>query len=896
MELKKYQREVLSDLSEYITYVRDENNLAKSYRHFWEKKGVSIDIEGGYLRPYDNSVKGVPNVTVKVPTAGGKTFIACNALKTIFDKLPAEKPKVVAWFVPSDAILKQTYNKLSDPNDPYSQCLDSLFNGAVRVVDKESALNGTGISPAQISEQLTVFVLSVQSFASKSKEGRRVYRENERLVEYEKLYNSLTKRIEGADETSFIQVLSHLNPVVIIDESHNFEADLRVEMLNDINARFILCLTATPRKKSNIVSFVDAIKLKKENMVKLPVIVYNHKSVNDVISKSINLRNSLEYKAKEQEAQGGMYIRPIVLFQAQPKKDEDSETFSRIKQKLVESGIPEKQIKIKTAQIDEIKNINLMSRSCPVRYIITINALKEGWDCPFAYILASLANKTSRVDVEQILGRILRLPYTHKNAPNLLNLAYVFTSSDNFNDTIQAIVKGLNKAGYSKRDFKTADPIANTDTPVEGTPMGLFAPIEPGHTLEDIEPQSSENVEINVKLEGYNKGEETTDDGIDVSELKGGINPANGSDRSTQDIEKAAEQEADKFEQGMAEEEGNEDDIPNDVKDMQSYYSIKASMQSLANEIVLPSFVRRIATSSIFDPDGDEKVLVNKNMLAEGFDLSRADKNISFTWTEAQAQRIDLSESDEYTPKAFNIDKADLEVFRSQFRSKSTSGKVNTLVSRIIDSLKYNEIPESDIREYVKDVVGRLDDEKLSELNENYLQAQEKFKNHIDRLLLDYEIAEFRKQLDTNGITCEPRYKFPNRLTYKKIAYGLTKGLYSEEDGDINGFEYNVIREVANVENVVFWHRNPERGNGFGINGFINHYPDFIIRLKSGRIVLLETKGDDRDNSDSRNKLSLGMTWANKAGDNYRYYMVFDKANMDGALNVQEFIERLKGL
>lgn len=223
-------------------------------------------------------------------------------------------------------------------------------------------------------------------------------------------------------------------------------------------------------------------------------------------------------------------------------------------------------------------------------------------------------------------------------------------------------------------------------------------------------------------------------------------------------------------------------------------------------------------------------------------------------------------------------------------------GKVNTMVSRIIDSLKYNEIPESDIRDYVKDVVGRLDDEKLSELNENYLQAQEKFKNHIDRLLLDYEIAEFRKQLDTNGITCEPSYKFPNRLTYKKTAYGLTRGLYSEEDGDINGFEYNVIREVANVENVVFWHRNPERGNGFGINGFINHYPDFIIRLKSGRIVLLETKGDDRDNSDSRNKLSLGMTWANKAGDNYRYYMVFDKAYIDGALNVQEFIERLKGL
>ena len=67
-------------------------------------------------------------------------------------------------------------------------------------------------------------------------------------------------------------------------------------------------------------------------------------------------------------------------------------------------GIPEEQIAIKTADIDEIGNTDLMSERWPIRNIITVNALKEGWDCPFAYILASLANKTSKVDVEQILG------------------------------------------------------------------------------------------------------------------------------------------------------------------------------------------------------------------------------------------------------------------------------------------------------------------------------------------------------------------------------------------------------------------------------------------------------------------------------------------------------------
>ena len=56
-----------------------------------------------------------------------------------------------------------------------------------------------------------------------------------------------------------------------------------------------------------------------------------------------------------------------------------------------------------------------MRNDCDVRFIITINALKEGWDCPFAYILASLADKSSAVDVEQILGRVLRQPYVMKH-------------------------------------------------------------------------------------------------------------------------------------------------------------------------------------------------------------------------------------------------------------------------------------------------------------------------------------------------------------------------------------------------------------------------------------------------------------------------------------------------
>jgi type III restriction enzyme len=223
--------------------------------------------------------------------------------------------------------------------------------------------------------------------------------------------------------------------VVVVDESHNAESELSIEMLKVVNPCFILDLTATPRKNSNIISFVDSLELKRENMVKLPVIVYNHQDKTEVIYSALQLQKQLEAQAQEEEKRGGRYIRPIVLFQAQPKNADDNTTFEKLKEKLVELMIPAEQIRIKTANLNEIRNENLLSRDCPVRYIITVNALKEGWDCPFAYILASLADKNSAVDVEQILGRVLRQPYVVKHTFPLLNVSYVLTASARFMET-----------------------------------------------------------------------------------------------------------------------------------------------------------------------------------------------------------------------------------------------------------------------------------------------------------------------------------------------------------------------------------------------------------------------------------------------------------------------------
>lgn len=877
MELKEYQKEVIADLRTYLDHIENGEPLNKAFAAYWGEKGIDISNLGkeAYLHPYDNTVKGVPNITVKVPTAGGKTFIACNALKTIFEHYPSGKPKVVAWFVPSDEILRQTLRNLRNPNHPYRQRINNLFYNRVQVVGKEEALMGQGISPIAVINQVTIFVLSVSSFAANNKEGRRSYRENENLAEYAKLYDSLTEKVDGADETSLMQVLAYLNPVVIVDESHNFSANLRVELLNAINPKFILNLTATPKPNSNIICFVDAIKLKRANMVKLPVIVYNHHTVDEVIVNAITLQRSLEQKAKAAEEQGGRYIRPIVLFQAQPRTNEDNVTFDKIKQSILDLGIPEDQVKIKTAERNELKDINLLSKDCPVRYIITVDALKEGWDCPFAYILASLANRTSRISVEQILGRILRLPYTTKNDNDLLNISYVFTSSRDFSETLNDIIKSLNNAGFSRKDFRKKDVM-----PVDGyhhedaEPMLLFS----GQEAEDEYYSDEPNIPT-----------------IDTAYIKSKLGEGGDAEEKVAAIEEYAQSQSASYEEELEQTEENRNDVPTDLQDIIPMNGIK-DLYPEAREMVLPRFARKVKNKSIFEEE-DSFVELDKAMLEEGFDLSTQDKNINFTLTDTEAVSIDLgrvSKDDEYEVQRRDLSSQQLSYIREQFVGMPDESKRNNIARNIARRMRLDCVPEHVVVDYVRDAISGLDTEKIEDILARDVLYAERVKQKVEGLLQEYRKKKFNEMLDTREVICAPFYKFPNSIAVNKEALGMHSGLYVKE-GDMNGFEERVIRKVSELDNVQFWHRNPER-TGFGINGFINHYPDFIVRLKNGVVVLIETKGDDRDNSDSRNKIELGKAWENKAGDLYHYYMVFDNKKVDGALTMAELIERIKQL
>ena len=106
----------------------------------------------------------------------------------------------------------------------------------------------------------------------------------------------------------------------------------------------------------------------------------------------------------------------------------------------------------------------------------------------------------------------------------------------------------------------------------------------------------------------------------------------------------------------------------------------------------------------------------------------------------------------------------------------------------------------------------------------------------------------------------------------------------------MNDFETRVINDIANMQNIAFWTKNIEK-KGFRINGFVNHYPDFIVQTKNGKTIVLETKGDHLD---AEQKIRLGNLWASKAGNSYRYFMVYDRRSVDGAYTLESFMNIIK--
>ncbi|MDO7854615.1 DEAD/DEAH box helicase [Hymenobacter convexus] len=884
MELKPYQQEVITDLARFLDCVQATKRLPDAFHDFWaaHPRTPLQPFPGTAIEPYKNTVPGVPHVTIKVPTAGGKTFLAANALRTIFAAFPVGRPKAVVWLVPSITILDQTLRNLKDAGHPYRQKINTHFAGRVEVYDKAALLQGSGFSASSVQEQLSLVVLSFDSLRAKNKEDRKVYQENGNLQSFGTLL--------GDDEDiTLMRVIQALNPVVVVDESHNAESDLSVDMLKNLNPSFILDLTATPRKNSNIISFVDALALKKEHMVKLPVIVYNHNDRTEVINSALQLQRNLELQAKQEQKAGGRYIRPIVLFQAQPKTADDNTTFELLKKKLIDLKIPESHIRIKTAGLNELKNEDLASPKCEVRYIITVNALKEGWDAPFAYILASLADKSSAVDVEQILGRVLRQPYVAPHAAPMLNMSYVLTASGKFLETLDKIVVGLNKAGFSARDYKVAD----AATLAAPDPLATFVQAPLNFDAPTPSPAADDLADIDTsRIAPLAPATDEAAAAVSVADPLASLPAAVG---SVQAIAEAALAQQAEFEKTVAASTaGGATPLPTVLQSLVKTYPIKEIFREQAAALVLPQFFWKKPAASLFDSgEGSQAVLLEKEYLLEGFPLGKADTNIKFDGVSAELYRVDLDETKkEATPTFTRIDGDAKERIMAFILDPSRKdSRVKNFTRRILDLIgNLYPIADKEIERYVKRILEDFSDEQFTDFANHEYTYTGKIKDKIKLLSEEYAYKQFRNFLDQDKAFIQPAYVFPTQISPGDTSKDITKSLY-EQEGKINGFEEKVINEIANLPNIAFWTRNPERGKGFRINGFLNHYPDFIIQTKSGKTLVVETKGDHLD---AEQKIKLGATWAQKAGNAFRYFMVYERRVVDGAYKLDDFLNTLR--
>jgi len=452
--LKDYQRRCLDELVQYMRRIIAHGRADLA---FYEQTG----------RPYRQvrALPGLPYVCVRVPTGGGKTVLAAHSVGITAKELLRQDRCLVLWLAPTTQIVLQTLQALRDKRHPYRQALDDAFAGCVSVMDLGAAL---GMGRSVLESDTVVIVSTLAAMRVENTEGRKIYEANGQLMA---CFEAVTKEqlaalgpSNGADPTapSLANLLRLHRPLVIVDEAHNARTPLSFDTLARFNPSCILEFTATPEQDpkgdpSNVLTHVSAAELKAEEMIKLPIRLKSRPQWKEAVQEAVAKQAELERLAREEEKASGEYLRPIVLFQAQRNEEgRHNVTFQVLKQSLeADFSIPEEQIAIATGSVNELENVPILDRGQPVRFIITVDKLREGWDCPFAYVLCSVSNLSSSTAVQQILGRVLRLPHACRKGREELNHAYAFATSQGFVDAANALTEALVESGFEKFEAQT---------------------------------------------------------------------------------------------------------------------------------------------------------------------------------------------------------------------------------------------------------------------------------------------------------------------------------------------------------------------------------------------------------------------------------------------------------
>lgn len=479
MNLRQYQTDTLRVLSDYLRALTEHQAKAAQVAalnlgiaHEWDRKAwEQVRPNSTYLLRRTGSGDPMPHTCLKVPTGGGKTLLALKAVDLIQSQYLRRQTGLVLWIVPSSQIYSQTYRALRDRAHPYRQILDMASADRTLILEKTQVF-----SPEDVAGNLVVLMLMLPSANRQDRETLKIFQDRggfESFFPPEEQWQSQrtlreqvpnldayggldeTPLMGGVVKTSLGNTLRLLKPLIILDEGHKTYSDTAQQTLAGFNPAFVLELSATPDPAhSNLLVNISGQALLREGMIKLPINVMGYAGGNwkEALFNAHLKRKEIEDVANTHYERTGDFIRPICLIQVERTGEkqrlpgfvhaEDAREYL-----VTQCNVPLDQIAVKSSEKDEIEDIDLLDPECSIRYIITKQALQEGWDCPFAYVLATLVNAKAPASMTQLVGRVLRQPYARKTGIAALDESFVFFSQPQTGDLVRNVYKSLQEEG-----------------------------------------------------------------------------------------------------------------------------------------------------------------------------------------------------------------------------------------------------------------------------------------------------------------------------------------------------------------------------------------------------------------------------------------------------------------
>lgn len=475
MILKDYQTKVVDELVRFYTEAEKQKSALEKISE--ELRGNFSYVDSTYRslkldfsdRPENGLGEAYPRFCLKVPTGGGKTLIAIEAIREYQNIFAQKRTGLVVWITHRDTIYKQTIEKLRDKNHVYRQWLDQCSGNKTLIIEK-----GYPLRQQDVQENLVVFMLMLGSANRATKEDLKIFKDSGAYVDFfphDNQYDKHKKLLEKIPNLDFIKddvlnrrivktslgnVIRTVNPLIIADEFHTMFSDNAKATLDGLNPSMVIGLSATPRERNqmNVLVEIFGKELAAENMIKLDMHLHSptvSENWQEMIKDIKKKREKLEQEAEKLGRNKGTYIRPIALIQVERTgKDQRGKDFVHsedVREYLTEIGVPSFEIAVKSSEMDEIKEEKLLSETSEIRYIITKEALKEGWDCSFAYILGVIPNAKTETSMTQLIGRILRQPYAKKTGIKELDESYVYFTRGKTQDVLVNIQKGFQSEG-----------------------------------------------------------------------------------------------------------------------------------------------------------------------------------------------------------------------------------------------------------------------------------------------------------------------------------------------------------------------------------------------------------------------------------------------------------------